>query len=104
MATSQIINGFCAPPSAAKPPLEYIINRLSAQDKVKNKKTFLFFSSNGATDFFGNLFTEKDGGNSLFERVSDRFVEWKRWFETTPWSEIFSWNSSKNSGAVIHPE
>jgi hypothetical protein len=103
MATSQIINGFCPPPTAAKPPLEYILNRLSAQDKVKNKKRFPFFSSadSATTGFAGNLFTEKETGDSLFERAYDRVVELKRWFEMTPWREMISWN---NSMAAIHPE
>lgn len=107
MATSQVINGFCSPQIPAKEPLNYILNRLSAEDKVKNKKVLFFLDSNGATRF-GNLFSAKEHGDSIFQRCYDRMVEWKRWYDMTPWNEIvsamFSWNASKNSEAMVHPE
>ena len=109
MSTSQVINGFCPPQIVAKEPLDYILNRLSAEDKVKNKKVLLFCDSNGATRF-GNLFSAKEQGDSIFQRWYDRMVEWKRWYDMTPWHEIVSamvsWKgiTSKNSEAMVHPE
>jgi hypothetical protein len=106
MATSQVINGFCPPHIPAKEPVDYILNRLSADDKVKNKKILFFFNSNEVTRY-GNLFTEKDQSDSIFQRAYDRVVEWKRWYDMTPWKEIvttiFS-SKGKNSEAMVYPE
>jgi hypothetical protein len=110
MATSQVINGFCLPHIAAKEPLDYIMKRFSAEDKVKNKKKLFFFDSNGVTTRLGNLFAEKDQSDSIFQRAYDGVVEWKRWYDITPWNEIvsaiFSWKGTgfKNSEAMVHPE
>ncbi len=107
MATAQIIIGYSSPTLPAKQPLEYISRRLFHGNKITTKNSLHYFTGDSdhtqTQRLFGNLF-EKNEETPFFERMVDRVKEWNRWFEITPWNEIFGWNQERDRNAMVHPE